>query len=299
MKKHAYLIMAHNNFQILKYLMMSIDDERNDIYLHVDAKNKCFNQDKCKSWIKKSEVYFIERNRVYWADFSQTDVTIQLLEKARGKQNYHYYHLLSGIDMPLKTQDEIHDLLCNSNDEFIGVVPTDKSWYATKHVRFYYFFLNNSVYRKFKPLKLLTRILVELQHLFCVNRIKDDSLVYTDGWTWFSITDSFVEYLLQKKEYIYTTFKKTLASDEIFIQTLAFNSTFKERIHDLSSLSNSSKRYIDWKRGKPYTFRSSDFDELISSNCFFARKFDESIDIDVVKKIYTYLENKKKESINE
>ena len=37
MKKHAYLIMAHNNPYILKKLLNLIDDKRNDIYLHIDT----------------------------------------------------------------------------------------------------------------------------------------------------------------------------------------------------------------------------------------------------------------------
>lgn len=33
--KHAYLILAHNEFVILERLIQSIDDERNDIYIHL------------------------------------------------------------------------------------------------------------------------------------------------------------------------------------------------------------------------------------------------------------------------
>lgn len=32
MNKHAYLIIAHNDFYILEKLLMLLDDERNDIY---------------------------------------------------------------------------------------------------------------------------------------------------------------------------------------------------------------------------------------------------------------------------
>ena len=35
-KKHAYLIMAHNNFYILEKLLHLLDDPRNDIYVHID-----------------------------------------------------------------------------------------------------------------------------------------------------------------------------------------------------------------------------------------------------------------------
>ena len=36
--KHAYLIIAHNEFEILKRLIQALDDERNDIYIHFDRK---------------------------------------------------------------------------------------------------------------------------------------------------------------------------------------------------------------------------------------------------------------------
>ena len=38
-EKHAYLIMAHNNWKILEKLLILLDDKRNDIYLHIDLKS--------------------------------------------------------------------------------------------------------------------------------------------------------------------------------------------------------------------------------------------------------------------
>jgi hypothetical protein len=37
--KHAYCIMAHGNWKQLQLLITMIDDSRNDIYLHIDAKS--------------------------------------------------------------------------------------------------------------------------------------------------------------------------------------------------------------------------------------------------------------------
>lgn len=37
--KHAYCIMAHANWKQLQMIIDDIDDERNDIYLHIDAKS--------------------------------------------------------------------------------------------------------------------------------------------------------------------------------------------------------------------------------------------------------------------
>ena len=43
MKKHAYLIIAHNNWKILERLLILLDDNRNDIYLHIDRKSDLIN----------------------------------------------------------------------------------------------------------------------------------------------------------------------------------------------------------------------------------------------------------------
>lgn len=41
-KKHAYLIIAHNDFDILEKLLVLLDDDRNDIFIHIDKKVKSF-----------------------------------------------------------------------------------------------------------------------------------------------------------------------------------------------------------------------------------------------------------------
>ena len=41
--KHAYLIMAHNEFNILEKIIKLIDDERNDIFVHIDENSYDFN----------------------------------------------------------------------------------------------------------------------------------------------------------------------------------------------------------------------------------------------------------------
>ena len=48
-KKHAYLIMAHNDFQILIEILKELDHERNDIFLHIDKKTLEFPEQKIKN----------------------------------------------------------------------------------------------------------------------------------------------------------------------------------------------------------------------------------------------------------
>ena len=37
--KHAFLIMAHGRLPLLRVLLSMLDDERNDIFLHIDRKS--------------------------------------------------------------------------------------------------------------------------------------------------------------------------------------------------------------------------------------------------------------------
>lgn len=63
--KHAYLIMAHNQSELLKKLLTVLDNERNDIFLHVDKKSD-LDLDDFSHCCKKSSIFFTDRINVYW-----------------------------------------------------------------------------------------------------------------------------------------------------------------------------------------------------------------------------------------
>lgn len=62
--KHAYLIMAHNQAELLYKLLELLDNASNDIYIHIDKKFKNFNYGECLSIVNKSKLYFVERLNV-------------------------------------------------------------------------------------------------------------------------------------------------------------------------------------------------------------------------------------------
>lgn len=53
---------------------------------------------------------------------------------------------------------------------------------------------------------------------------------------------------------------------------------------------------IDWTKGNPYIFRSADFEQLMSSDRMFARKFDEKVDFDIVERIFEVLNGQTSDS---
>lgn len=120
--KHAFLIIAHNEYPVLEVLLSMLDDERNDIYLHIDKRaTELFQQIK-KVKMQKAGFYLIENPiKVYWGDISQVQVEYLLFETALSHGPYAYYHLLSGTDLPIKSQDYIHAFFQqNAGKEFVG-----------------------------------------------------------------------------------------------------------------------------------------------------------------------------------
>ena len=67
--------------------------------------------------------------------------------------------------------------------------------------------------------------------------------------------------------------KYTLCPDEIFVQTVAWNSPFKNHLFNLNDENMGNMRLIDWKRGNPYVWDQDDLTELERSEKLFARKF--------------------------
>lgn len=114
LEKHAYLILAHKSDYVLNSLLRLIDDERNDIFIHMDKRNRKYNESKTCSVVKKATIKHCERWKCAWGGYSLVKAELSLLELATKSGNYSYYHLLSGQDLPIKSQDEIHNFFASN-----------------------------------------------------------------------------------------------------------------------------------------------------------------------------------------
>lgn len=143
--RHAYLIMCHTNFDQLNILLDLLDDKRNDLYLHIDKKSKGYSIDDIKSHAVKSELFFVKPMRVNWGGDSQIKLEIKLLAEAT-KIPHEYYHLLSGMDLPLKTQEEIHAFFSgNSGYDYVSLErnnPQNINKSCMDRLKYYYLFQN-------------------------------------------------------------------------------------------------------------------------------------------------------------
>jgi hypothetical protein len=269
MQKHAYLIMAHNDYKKLNKLIEALDDIRNDIYIHIDKRDKDFNIDIIIK-PKFSEIIFIERMKLWWGGFSITECELKLLKEAKKKQ-YDYYHLLSGADFPLKSNNYIHDFFRkNHGKEFLGF---NFKWNKNKAKKIYIFtnigrdFTLNFIYKT-----IINNIFILIQK--CIKYSKKYDKELFKGATWFSITHDLTEYILSKETFIRNNFTNYLISDEMFIQTIVANSHFKNNVYKgmYEDEYENNMRYIDWSSGNMKDLKIDDFKDLIKSDKIFARK---------------------------
>lgn len=282
-EKHAYLIMAHNNFDQLQVLLDLLDDERNDIYLHVDKKARDFCP--CSLKTHHASLIEVERIKVNWGGHSQIKCEMSLL-KAAAPKHYRYYHLLSGLDLPLKTQDEIHTFFAaNAGKNFIRFDPRANQTKDFVSRTQYFYFLQDIIGRnrgrRYAVLEIIEKYCLALQEKLGIRR---KALVpLYKGTQWFSIKDDLVQYLLGHEAVIKKQFRFSKCADEVFLHSLVMASPFRNSVVD------NSLRAIDWKRGSPYTYQQEDVSELLSSACLFARKFDSKVDRSAIDAIAAHL----------
>lgn len=296
--KHAYLIIAHHQFELLELLCRCLDHPLHDIYIHLDAKVKSFDYDGLQGKMQYSDVHFLsERVNVSWGGYSQIQSELALFRAATPGE-YEYYHIVSGIDLPLRTAQEIYDFFHERRgQEFIhySSVAYCGSGGALDRVK-YYHLLQEKVGHSSGVLKFLERCIVRLQKIAGIDRLANVEEVIKCGANWVSISHDLAMHILKREQWIKKVFRWSGCADEVFVQTIAWNSPFREKLYYANDTGDyhSCMRYVDWGRGKPYTFRSEDFDDLISSDFMFARKFDYCADPRLCEKLAQWVLDRSK-----
>lgn len=275
--RHAFLIMAHNNKEQLLELLRQLDHPRNDIYLHIDRKVHLISKKEIEEVVRFSRVEILRSIKVSWGAYSQIQCELDLL-KTSLSGNYTYYHLLSGVDCITKPMEQFHTFFeDNYGKEFIHFQGKCVDLNTENHVKYYHFLQQFSHVSRFECINTIIRgierVLIVLQKCMGINRWKDE-MILQKGANWFSITRDLAEYVVAQENWIHKRFSYTLSGDELFLQTLVYNSDFKNCLYQPSFDNDyhQCSRYIDWHRGKPYVFTTKDVKEVMFSDMMFARK---------------------------
>lgn len=284
------MIMAHANWEGLRRLVGALDHPDIDIYLHINSRSTSWDESFMDGATAMSKIYFAPRIAVGYCNYTQVEAQMSLLRTAL-PQEYEYYHLISGADLPLHNPDELLEFFeKNTGKEFVGIAGV----YDTERAKRRFYFSNairSSSGLKRKILARTAKMLLAAQKILHIDHTRGFKGEIKKGADWWSITHSAATYVVEHEAEFKRYFKYTYCPSELLMQTLLYNSPFRNSINcaDDGDEHHSALREIDWLRGQPYVWRTGDFEYLVKSPCMFARKFDANVDSEIITKIINHL----------
>lgn len=267
MGRHAFLILAHQDFEVLQYLISALDNSKNDLFLHFDQKVKILP----KIMYRDAKLYILEeRIDVRWGDLSMLKAEFALFSKAKKHGPFQHYHVLSGLHFPLRPLEEIYLYFEKKvNYSVLQKMVGSQYEFDLKLRRFHFFSRNINLTKKpyQKLANMIWRLCLKAQRVLNIRR--NTSYDYVKSSQWLSLTEEALDHLLAQMNHLLNIYKYTLCADEFFVATALSNSHLKDRVYY-------EKNYLqqDFNGGtNPKTYNMEDYNDLIQSSCLFARKF--------------------------
>ncbi len=265
--KHAWLVIAHNEFEILQMLIDALDHPESDIYVHIDKKVK----ELPVLHASKSKLQVLEKRLdVRWGSVSQIECELLLFETANEHGPYDFYHIISGVTLPLKPFSELDAFFRAAEGKSVLTgLCKDDSYQERLKMRRYNFFLKNyqsANATKRRMSQFLWKSAIAVQRILGIetNRGKE----FYKASNWLSLTDEAVKYILSRKEEIRRVYRYTLCGDEFFVPSELMSSPLKDRIV-------SHEQYLLQEMGRATTgaFPLDAREGMKASAYLFARKF--------------------------
>lgn len=284
--KKAYIIMAHRYPAQLYRLIQRLNDGDSDFFIHIDKTAEFTQFQTVKDF--GEAVRFIDRVDSKWGGFGSVQASLNGLKAVRETGNqYDQVFLLSGQDYPIKSNEEI-DAFFRTSPYSIFVdyfpIPNYKKWPGSDRggwyrVDKYYIGLKWHEFFRSKSMNLLATYLPFLR------RKMPAGMKPFTGSQWWSVDMYALNYILDydAAHPKYRAFHQyTFVPDELYVHMILANST-DERI--VRSLTDTNKRFLIWEKpdsAHPNTLRKTDFAAIKASDHLFARKFDATVDVEIL-----------------
>lgn len=280
----AVLVLAHANPAQLKRLVSHLQADF-DVFVHLDKRSDILASD----FAAFTKTKVIKKVKATWGSLGIVRATLELLELASGGTGYDRYVLISGQDVPLKTNSAIAEFFSQHREiDFVDSNPfTNADESRLTRISRFHFFPRRTFSAALTTLAAdISRRLDELIFRAGVRR----SMNYGFRWgsQWMDLTSETADkvlLLVRNDKGFLKRFHFTFCPDEVFFQT-AIESCGRQGL----SLAR-PRRYIDWQTGPehPRVLRQEDLGAVEASDMLFARKCDTSIDPDFVEALYARL----------
>jgi hypothetical protein len=285
--KIAYIILAYDSPEQVVRLVRRLSTPDTSFFIHVDKRTDDGAYERMAGPLSAcANVRFLRRYRCHWADFGMVRATLAgIREILASDVRQDYVILLSGHCYPTKSNQRIQETLQrNAGRSFITYSalpdPHARQWEARIaywHVnwwRWHFVFPQAEADFHNPHLRRLWRMLMRWIPL---RRKFPGGLKPFQGGTWWCLSRECAEYVsefVQQNKAFVRFFTYTSTPDELFFQTILLNSPFRD------TLVNDDLRYIVFgpKQSHPNILGTHDFAEFMSTGDLFARKFDMTVD---------------------
>jgi len=269
----VYFVLAHHRPEQLRQLVEAIRDPRDLILLHVDFKSLLgVKPERNGTWPmarrlaqRYPNIVLLRPRCTNWGGWTLSQVLLDAIEMAlRLSGQWTYMINLSGQCYPIKPLEEIRSALASAGERVFvelrhfSTLPED-DWHLRWH-----------------PIMELPHKALKLPGPRQPPR--DFELEYK-GSQWCFLPRSFCEWQRQAPiaHRIRRYLRRLLLSDELIVQTLVRNGPWRDRTAPHYG------REIVWPGPKVMTMQ--DWPRLTTSPAFFARKFDHTVDAEVVQRL--------------
>jgi len=275
----AYIISAYKCSKQLVRLILQLNSGRANFFVHVDKKTYSgVYEEMVNGTNHLPNVFFLKRYRCDWGGFGHVRATMEgIYEIMQLGIPFDYVILLTGQDYPIKSNDEIRLFFRQRNGiSFMSYFPLpSEQW-------------ENGGLQRFSRwhFRILRRHYVFPKRIESfMNRQFPKGFQPFGGSSYWCLTRECIEYVyrfVQMNPTFIAFFKYVDVPDEMFFQTILMNSPLADTIV------NDDCRYIDWEEpnsGSPSILDKNDYERIANSGKLFARKFDVSVDAEVLSMI--------------
>ena len=264
--RHAWLIIAHNEFAVLQRLVSLLDDARSDFYIHIDKKVKVLPA----LSVEKGRLFILDdRVDVRWGSVSQIKAELVLLETAQRQGPYGHYHILSGTHLPLRPVEELFRFYDgHEGQEVLRLWPSDEGD-ADFKLRRYHFPLRHYKYGSSLQRLLCQKtwqVVIKIQKILGIRHLRGCAFRKSDNWL--SLSEVGCRYLLGHRDGILNKYRWSFCGDEYFAASELMSHPDEFKFYDCQQL-----LYVEFLGDTPRTFQLSDLPALQQSGYWWARKF--------------------------
>jgi hypothetical protein len=272
MTRLAYVISAYKLPRQLVRLIRRLAVPGATFVVHVDRKTRRRVVDEMIAGTRGLDVTFVPRHVSHWGGFGHVRATLEgIAQLYRSSADFDYAVLLTGQDYPLRAPEKIAETLSRTEGRSYmnwwplpyepwgerGGLERLEDWHVVTYRR----------YHVALPLR---------------RRLPGGLVPYGGGAYWCfarPLVDYVQRFVTTNPEYV-RFFRHVLIPDELFFQTLIMNSPLRDTVV------NDNLRYLDWSREPaPAILGVADVPRMLASGKLFARKFDETIDADVLDRL--------------